>query len=465
MNAPEILALLPPHSVDAEQSLIGGLLIGGEPAWDAIADRVCEADFYRDDHRRIFRNIRALAEAGKEVDVLTVDEAIKAANESDQTGGLGYLGEIANNTPSAARVAAYADVVVDKARRRRLMAIAAEIDGMAGSSASAQDAIEGAQRLLMDAADASRSGSEPKHIAEVVGRAVTQIDARMDAGEVFGTPTGFADLDRLTAGMHAGDLIIIAGRPSMGKTALALNVAENVALAGKAVLVFSLEMGDTQLAMRSLASIGGAAMSRVRSGSMSEQEWDAITVAMGKLHKSKLWIDETAGLSAAGMLARARKIKRQHGLDLIVIDYLQLMTGDGLNRNEQLGDITRRIKLMARSLGVPVILLSQLSRKVEERTDKRPMMSDLRESGAIEQDADAILMVYRDDYYNPDSPWKGLAELLLVKNRMGETGSIQLVFQGEFSRFRAADPQAIADANRRAHEATPVRRRNRGFED
>ena len=463
MNAPETL-FLPPHSVEAEQSLIGGLLIGGEPAWDAVADRVCEADFYRDDHRRIYRHIRALAEAGKAVDVLTVDDSIREANESEQTGGLGYLGEIANNTPSAARVKAYADVVCDKARRRRLMAIAAEIDGMACSSASAQDAVDGAQRLLMDAADASRPGSEPKHIAEVVGRAVTQIEARMDAGEVFGLPTGFDDLDRLTAGMHAGDLVIIAGRPAMGKTAVAINIAENVALSGKAVLVFSLEMGDTQLAMRSLASIGGAAMNRVRSGAMHEHEWDAITVAMGKLYSAKLWIDETPSLSAAGMLTRARKIKRQHGLDLIVIDYLQLMTGDGNNRNEQLGDITRRLKLMARSLGVPVVLLSQLSRKVEERTDKQPMMSDLRESGSIEQDADAILMVYRDDYYNPDSPWKGLAELLLVKNRMGETGGVKLVFQPEYSRFRNADPQSVAEANQRAHEARPVKKR-RGFED
>lgn len=461
MNAPETL-FLPPHSVEAEQSLIGGLLIGGEPAWDAVVDRVREADFYRDDHRRIFRHIRALAEAGKAVDVLTVDDSIREANESEQTGGLGYLGEIANNTLSAARIKAYADVVADKARRRRLIAIASEIEQMAMSSASAHEAVDGAQRLLMDAGDSARSGSEPKHIAEVVGRAVTQIETRMDAGEVFGTPTGFNDLDRLTAGLHPGDLVIVAGRPSMGKTAFSINIAENIALSGKSVLIFSLEMGDTQLAMRSLASIGGAAMNRVRSGSMNDHEWDAITVAMGKLYNAKMWIDETPGLSAAGMLTRARKIKRQHGLDLIVIDYLQLMTGDGNNRNEQLGDITRRLKLMARSLEVPVVLLSQLSRKVEERTDKRPMMSDLRESGSIEQDADAILMVYRDDYYNPDSPWKGLAELLLVKNRMGETGNVKLVFQPEFSRFRNADQQSITEATQRAHEARPTRKQ-RGF--
>lgn len=244
----------------------------------------------------------------------------------------------------------------------------------------------------------------------------------------------------------------------MGKTALAINIAENVALAGKSVLVFSLEMADTQIAMRNLAAIGSANIQRVRSGEMNEGEWDGITTAMGRLYESKFWIDDASNLTAAQMHSRARRVQRQHGLDLIVIDYLQLMTADGNNRNEQLGDITRRLKLMARGLNVPVVLLSQLSRKVEERTDKRPMMSDLRESGSIEQDADMILMVFREEYYKPDTTWKGMAELGLVKNRMGETGSIHLIFQGEFSRFRNATHETIAAARCAAEEAKPVKK-------
>ena len=462
MNAPADLTTLrlPPHSVEAEQALLGALLFAGETCWDRVADRVAESDFYRDDHRRIFRVIRSLFEAAKPVDVLTVSEALEASNEIDQAGGFAYLAEMANAVPSAANAHGYAATVADRARRRRLIAVAQEIETLGFSTAMpTSEVVEKAAALVLDMGGPAAMTGEPKHISEVMGRAIADIESRIGVGQVFGLPTGFVDLDAKTGGLHAGDLVIVAGRPSMGKTALAINVAENVALAGKAVLVFSLEMADTQIAMRNLAAIGSASIQRVRSGEMTDGEWDGITAAMGRLHQAKLWIDDASQLTAAQMHARARRIKRQHGLDLIVIDYLQLMTADGNNRNEQLGDITRRLKLMARSLNVPVVLLSQLSRKVEERTDKRPMMSDLRESGSIEQDADMILMVFREEYYRPETPWKGMAEIGLVKNRMGETGSLHLLFQGEYSRFRNADKAAIAEACRAAQEAKPTSRR------
>lgn len=468
MNAPAqpgTLDRLPPHSVPAEQYVIGALLIGGEVAWDRITGKVTSQDFYRDDHRRIFRTVAQLHGAGKAVDVLMVGDALEASNESDQAGGLAYLIELANAIPSASNIIGYAEVVADKSSRRRLIAQARAIEDMAYmQTRKIGDLMDEAGGLLMQLTESSSLSDEPKHIAEVVGRAMQQIETRIGMGAVFGLPTGFADLDKATGGMHAGDLIIVAGRPSMGKTALSINVAERAALDGKAVLVFSLEMSDTQIAMRNLAAIGSASIQRVRSGMMTDEEWSGVSAAMGRLYEAKMWIDDAAGLTVAQMHSRARKIKRQNGLDLIVIDYLQLMAGEGDNRTAQISDLTRRIKLMARQLGVPVILLSQLSRKVEERADKRPLMSDLRESGSIEQDADVILMVYRDDYYNPDSTWKGIAELNIVKNRMGETGSVKLIFQGEYSRFLDADHGAIADMARAA-ESKPGRRSRRGMDD
>ena len=463
MNAHDYESILPPHSVEAEQELLGGLLLGGERTWDDVAGIVTESDFYRDDHRRIFRTIRKLHDEQKPVDILTVADSLEASNESNQAGGLAYLGEIANSTtPAFAK--RRAQTVRDKSQRRKLINAGQEIERLAYVSESSQEATELAQALLFDSSEEIIQDSEPKPLAEVLGRSMGEIEKRMDAGEIFGLPSGFSDLDKLTSGFHEGDLVIVAGRPSMGKTAWALNVAENVALAGKSVLVFSLEMGDTQLAMRNLASVGGASLGKIRSGNMDDHEWNAVTVALEKLHKAKLFID-SSGATAGQMLVKARKLKRQHGLDMIVIDYLQLMKGEGNNRNEQLGDLTRRLKLMARSLNVPVICLSQLSRKVEERHDKRPLMSDLRESGAIEQDADMILMLYRDEYYNENSHFPGMAELILVKNRMGETGMIPLVFQGQYSRFRSAEMAEMARMRKSAAEAREAKKpKRRGME-
>ncbi len=465
MNAPCIR--VPPHSTESEQSLLGGLLIGGEAAWDRIADVVSEADFYRDDHRRIFGHIRRLAETGKPVDVVTVADAIEQANLADQTGGLAYLGEIANATPSAANIRGYAQAVAEKARLRALLIVAGEIEALAWQAVAvpARDRIDQAIGKLMALAEHGAVRDEPRSMTAVLGKVVERIEDRMNrGGGTSGLPTGFADVDHLLDGLKPGDLIIIAGRPSMGKSAFALNIAENVATAGTPTLIFSLEMSDEQLAQRSLSSLGSIETTKLAAGRMSDEDWERVSAALGRLHEAPLIIDQSASLGVAQMHARARRQKRKGGLGLVVIDYLQLMTGQGQNRNEELSAITRSLKLMARDLKVPVIVLSQLSRKVEERADKRPMLSDLRESGAIEQDADEVLMLYRDDYYNPGSPWKGIAECLVRKNRMGACGDVKLIFQPEFSRFRDADSTAIAEAHRRSHGAKPVPKRSRGFD-
>lgn len=463
MNAADLR--LPPHSDDAEQSLIGGLIIDSR-AWDLVADIVTDVDFYRDDHRRIFGHIRKMVETGKQIDVLTLSESIERSNESDQTGGLGYLGEIANATPSVANIRGYAEIVADHSARRRLAAVATQIDALAHGRGDARCAIDEAQRLLIDIADAGPSRSEPTAIGALLGAVIDDMETRSASGSsIAGLSTGFIDLDRKLSGLHSGDLIILAGRPAMGKTALALNIAENVATAGKPALVFSLEMSDKQLATRSVASLGSVSMERMLNGRLLDSDWDGITAALGRLHEAPLIIDESGGLTVTQMTARARRVMRRQGLALIVIDYLQLMRGEGNNRNEELGDLTRRLKLMAKELRVPVIVLSQLSRKVEERTNKRPLMSDLRESGAIEQDADLILMVYRDEYYNAGSPDAGTAEVLITKHRMGATGEVRLTFQGEFSRFRDLATDDLARINHTKATARMQKSKGRGFDD
>jgi len=456
---------IPPHSVESEQSLLGGLLIGGEAAWDRIADLVGEADFYRDDHRRIFRHIGKLIQRSKPVDVVTAYESIEQSNEVDQTGGLAYLGEIANTTPSAANIKGYAQTVAEKASLRALLAVSGEIEALAWAAGSlpAMDRIDQATGKLMALSERGSSRDEPRQLSAVLGPVIERIEERKArGGSVSGLPTGFADVDGLLDGLKSGDLIIIAGRPSMGKSAFALNIAENVAVCGKPVMIFSLEMSAEQLAQRSLASIGGVESMKLSSGRMQDADWDLVSTALGVLHEAPLVIDSSASLSVAQMHARARRQKRKGGLGLIVIDYLQLMSGHGNNRNEELSAITRGLKLMARDLSVPVIVLSQLSRKVEERGDKRPMLSDLRESGAIEQDADVVMMLYRDEYYHDNSAWRGIAECLIRKNRMGPCGDIKLVFQAEFSRFRDADRATVSNIVAREREARHAKRKG-GF--
>lgn len=467
MNSPMQIAL-PPHAVEAEQSVIGGLIVGGEVAWDRIADVLTETDFYRDDHRRIFRHARRMAETGQVIDVLTLADSIVAMNEADQTGGLSYLIEIANATPSAANIASYARTVVEKARMRALLAFSDEVHGLAlrADGMTAQERIDEAAGKILALAEGGAGKDEPKSMSELLGAVVNAIDARRErGGAVSGLPTGFSDLDEKLDGLKAGDLIILAGRPSMGKSALALNIAENVALSGNPVMVFSLEMSDAQLITRALSSVGRINSKTLASGRLTDDDWDRVTNAMGRLHVAPLIIDQTPALSAGQMRARARRQKRRGGLALIVIDYLQLMRGQGENRHQELSAITKALKAMAKDLGVPVVCLSQLSRKVEDRTDKRPMMSDLRESGAIEEDADVVAMVYRDEYYRPDSNFRGLAEILIRKNRMGECGDIRMVFQPEYSRFGDADRGAIAQAMQQEAQSRPRRGKERGFVD
>lgn len=458
---------IPPHSTEAEQSVIGGLLLAGESAWDRIADIVSEADFYRDDHRRIFSHIRKLVETGRPADVVTIYESIEKANEVDQTGGLAYLGEIANATPSAANIRRYAEIVAENARLRAFIVFAGEIQAIAMSSGktSAQDRIDDAIGRLMALSESVVVKDEPRAVSEIMGDVINQIEARMErGGSISGLSTGFSDVDALLDGLKNGDLVIIGGRSSMGKTAIALNIAENVALDGKPVLIFSMEMGDTQLVSRAISSIGRIESKALASGNMKDEDWDRVTVASSKLHEAPLYIDQSTSLSVGQMRARARRQKRKNGLSLVVIDYLQLMGGQGNNRNEQLGDITRSLKLMARDLNVPVICLSQLSRKCEDRADKRPMLSDLRESGSIEQDADVVMMMFREDYYDPESPYAGMAECLIRKNRMGPCGEVKLIFQKEYSRFCDADTSSIAEAHRRAEEKRQkAPSRGRGF--
>ncbi|HEY3433231.1 MAG TPA: replicative DNA helicase [Rhodocyclaceae bacterium] len=442
---PQIAALkLPPHSVEAEQSLIGGLLLDNS-AWDRIGDVVAESDFYRDDHRRIFGHIRKLVETGRPADVVTVYESIEKSNEVDQTGGLAYLGEIANNTPSAANIRRYAEIVHERAVLRKLVTVGDEIAASALTPAGrdVKDLLDEAEQKVFEIAEAGNKNTQgfvamPEVLGEVVER-IQMLYDRDDPSEVTGTPTGYVDLDKMTSGLQPGDMIVIAGRPSMGKTAFALNIAEYVGVEQKLpVAIFSLEMSGPQLAMRFLSSVGRLDQHKLRTGKLGDEEWDKMTVALGKLHDAPIHIDETGAINATDLRARARRLHRQFGkLGLIVIDYLQLMTSARGNENRatEISEISRSIKSLAKELQVPILALSQLSRKVEERNDKRPLMSDLRESGAIEQDADIIIMMYRDEYYNKETQDKGVAEVIIGKHRNGPTGTVKLTFMGEYTKF------------------------------
>jgi len=435
---------LPPHSVEAEQSLIGGLLLDNS-AWDRIADVVAESDFYRDDHRRIFRYIGKLCIAGRPADVVTVFEQIELSNEVDQTGGLAYLAEIANATPSAANIRRYAEIVRERAVLRRLVSVGDEIAGSALNPAGrdVKSLLDEAETKIFEIAEAgarNRQGFVP--IQPLVGQVVETMEmllARDSQSDLTGVPSGFVDLDKMTSGLQPGDMIVVAGRPSMGKTAFALNIAEHIGVDQRLpVAIFSLEMSGPQLAMRFLSSVGRIDATKLRNGRLTDEDWERLTMALGKLHEAPIHIDETGAINATDLRARARRLYRQcGGLSLIVIDYLQLMTSTHQteNRATELSEISRSVKALAKELQVPIIALSQLSRKVEERNDKRPLMSDLRESGAIEQDADIILMMYREEYYKPDTQDKGTAEVIVGKHRNGPTGTVRLTFLGEYTKF------------------------------
>lgn len=435
---------LPPHSIEAEQSLLGGLLIDNT-VWERVGDIVNEADFYRDDHRRIFRQIARLIELGKPADVVTVYEALEKNGEAEHVGGLAYLGEIANSTPSAANVRRYGEIIRERAILRKLVSVGDQIaaSALTPSGKDAKTLLDEAEAKVFEIAEAgARTVSGFVPIQPILGQVVDRIQELYDRDSpagITGVPTGLADLDEKTSGLQPSDMIVLAARPGMGKTSLALNIAETVAVeAGLPVAVFSMEMPGTQLATRFLSSVGRIDQHKIRTGKLNDEEWQRLTYALGKLHEAPIYIDETPGLNPTDLRARCRRLHRQCGrLGLIVIDYLQLMTSlkESDNRSAELSEISRSVKSLAKELHVPIIALSQLNRSLEQRPNKRPVASDLRESGAIEQDADIIMFIYRDEIYNPDSPDKGMAELIISKHRNGSTGTVRMTFFGEFTRF------------------------------
>lgn len=433
---------VPPSSIQAEQSVLGGLMLDNQ-MWDAVADKIAEGDFYRKDHQLIFRTIAKLADQQIPFDVITLSETLEAAGELETAGGLSYLGMLAKDTPSAANIASYAAIVRDKSVLRQLIHAGTLISDSAFNTEGrdTSELLEQAEQEVFKIAEQRQRGHGGfAPIKSLLAKAVDRIEMLFEQdSHITGEATGFTDLDNLTSGLQPADLIIVAGRPSMGKTSIAMNMAENVAIkGGKPVAVFSMEMPGDALAMRMMSSLGRIDQHRVRTGKLEDHEWPRLTSAISLLGETKLFIDDTPALTPTEVRSRARRLTREHGqLGLIVLDYLQLMQSpvSGDNRVQQISDISRSLKALAKELNAPVIALSQLNRNLEQRPNKRPMMSDLRESGAIEQDADLIIFVYRDEVYNEDSPDKGIAEVIIGKQRNGPLGTVRLTFLGQYTRF------------------------------
>ncbi|MYM25057.1 replicative DNA helicase [Duganella sp. FT135W] len=448
MNAPsdpQVDSLrVPPHSIEAEQSVIGGLL-RDNASFDRIADMMQPDDFYRYDHRIIFEQIVRMINASKPADVITVFENLTQLGKADDVGGLAYLNAMAQNTPSAANIRRYAEIVRDRSVLRQLITVADDISGQAFSpqGKETKEILDEAEsRIFAIAEQGARGAAGWLAVQPLLTQVVERIDelySRENQSEITGVPTGFIDLDRMTSGLQGGDLVIVAGRPSMGKTAFSVNIGENVAIeAGLPVAIFSMEMGGAQLAMRMLGSVGQLDQHRLRTGRLNDEDWPRLTHAIQKMNDAQVFIDETPALNPIEMRARARRLARQCGkLGLIIVDYLQLMQGSkaGDNRAAEISEISRSLKGLAKELGCPVIALSQLNRSLEQRPNKRPVMSDLRESGAIEQDADVIIFLYRDEVYNADSPDKGTAEIIIGKQRNGPIGAVRLTWIGQYTKF------------------------------
>jgi replicative DNA helicase len=442
---PQLDALkLPPHSLEAEQSILGGLLLDNDAA-DRIGDLVSEDDFYSDAHRVIYRHVLALAADGKPVDVVTLSEALGQVQKLDYVGGLAYLGALVANVPSAANIRHYAQIVRERSILRQLAATAGEIADSAYNplGRNARMVLDEAEAKVLHIAEQGARGQRTyQALKDLLVSAVDRIEMlynRDNPSDVTGVATGFVDLDKETAGLQPGDLVIVAGRPSMGKTALALNIGEHVAIDLKLpVVVFSMEMGASQLAMRMIGSVGRLDQHKLRTGRLAPDDWERLSTALGRLSEAPMLIDETPALNAIEVRSRARRLQKQYGqLGLVIVDYIQLMQAQsaGENRATEISEISRSLKALAKELKVPVMALSQLNRSLEQRPNKRPVMSDLRESGAIEQDADVILFIYRDEVYNEDSPDKGTAEIIIGKQRNGPIGTVRLTFLGEHTRF------------------------------
>jgi len=442
---------VPPHSIEAEQSLLGGLMLDHK-SWDKVADVVSESDFYRRDHGRIFSAIAALSEDANPCDVVTVSEWLDNRGELDAAGGLEYLASLANETPGAANARSYAKILRERSMLRSLITAGNEISGAAFSSdgRTASEIVDAAEQLVFQIAESgSRGKSGFKPLKQILPEAVDRIDIlHQSDGDITGISTGYNEFDKLTAGLQGGDLVIVAGRPSMGKTTLAVNIAENAAIGAKVpTAIFSMEMPSQQLAFRMISSLGRVDQTHLRTGNFPDEDWSRINTAVQLMSEAPIFIDDTAGLSPTEIRARARRLQREHGLGLIVIDYLQLMAvpGNTENRATEISEISRSLKALAKELSVPVIALSQLNRSVEQRTDKRPVMSDLRESGAIEQDADLIIFIYREEVYNQDTPRKGIADISIAKQRNGPIGDFPLTFVGRYTKFENWVPDNYAD--------------------
>jgi len=442
---------VPPNSVEAEQSLLGGLMLD-KSAWDKVGDVVGSEDFYRKDHRLIFKAIAELVEDGNPCDVVTISEFLEQRGELGSAGGLEYLATLANETPGAANARAYANIVRERAMLRSLINAGNEIAGQAFSTdgRSASELVDEAERLVFEIAERGARGRQGfKSLKQILPETVDRIDLlHQSDGSITGISSGYHEFDKMTAGLQPGDLVIVAGRPSMGKTTFAVNIAENASIGSKVpTAIFSMEMPASQLAFRMISSLGRVDQTHLRTGNFPDEDWSRINTAVQLMSEAPIYIDDTAGLAPTEIRARARRLQREHGLGLIVVDYLQLMQvpGNSENRATEISEISRSLKALAKELSVPVIALSQLNRSVEQRTDKRPVMSDLRESGAIEQDADMIIFIYREEVYNPDTPRKGIADIVIAKQRNGPIGEFPLTFVGRYTKFENWAPEHYAE--------------------
>jgi replicative DNA helicase len=441
---------LPPHSVEAEQSLLGGLMLD-QRAWDQIADVVAADDLYRADHRLIFGAVAALVERSQPPDAVTVSEHLQRLGQLEAAGGLPYLARLVEDTPSAANIRAYARIVRDHAMLRKLIEIGGDIAASAHATEglTASEIVDRAEQLVFEIAEHQGRGSGFVSLKSILPKTIDRLDfLSHSTSEITGVSTGFVEMDKMTAGLQRGELIIIAGRPSMGKSTLAVNIAEHAALGHKLpAAIFSMEMSAEQLSFRMLSSIGRIPQTRLRNGKLHDEDWPRVDSAVTMMSDAPIFIDDSGALTPTEVRARSRRLKREHGLGLIVVDYLQLMqvTGTVENRATEISEISRSLKALAKELDVPVIALSQLNRSVEQRQDKRPVMSDLRESGALEQDADLIMFIYREEVYDRDTPRKGIADIIIAKQRNGPVGDFRLTFLGEFTKFENLVAEAYGE--------------------
>lgn len=450
---PDLHALkVPPHSLEAEQAVLGGLMLDNN-AFDDVAEIVTEVDFYRREHRLIFRSIIQLAEESQPFDVVTLGEALIKGGLSDEVGGLAYLADLARNTPSASNTRAYAEIVRERSVLRQMIRVSGEIADNAFSPQGrpASELLDEAERKVFAIAEQGSKKGGPRDIKSVLKVTVERIDKLFSSDQaITGISTGFTDLDGMTSGLQPADLVIVAARPSMGKTTFSMNLAENAVMrSGKPVLVFSMEMPAEAIVMRMLSSLGRIDQTRIRTGKLEDEDWPRFNSAISMLAEQKLFIDDQGGLSPTEVRARARRVARDHGeIGMIMVDYLQLMRVPGAeSRVAEISEISRSLKGIAKELNCPVVALSQLNRSLEQRPNKRPVMSDLRESGAIEQDADIIMFIYRDEVYNENSEEKGIAEIIIGKQRNGPIGTVRLAFQGRFTRFDDLAPDAYRGNN------------------